>query len=334
MQVNNRDIDTLIISYFSGTLDKSSFQQLKDWAAESEENRKYIREKMEVWFSSGAVDGELSFDAKKAFERFQHRVADVKQQKEHIYYFSRSMFFKVASIILLFILPIMAYWEGKQTLKQDFADIIIEAPLGSRTKLNLPDGTLVWLNAGSKITYSQGFGIDSRRLNLDGEAYFQVTHNESLPFIVNTKELGLRVIGTKFNICNYSNDEEVTVSLLEGKVELNNVIKSMSALYLYPNEKVILNKSTGIMRKSKFNSKKSILWTNNELFFDEILLEDIAKRLVRTYDVEIEVVDSIKQKRFYGSFEIAGSTIDEVLKAMSLTNQMNYYYKDGKYVIY
>lgn len=334
MQVNNRDIDTLIISYFSGTLDKSSFQQLKDWAAESEENRKYIREKMEVWFSSGVVDEEVAFNAKKAFERFQNRVADAERQKEHVHRFSWTMFLKAAAVVLIIILPITAYWQGQQVVKQNFADIVIEAPLGSCTKLNLPDGTLVWLNAGSKIIYSQGFGVDDRSLKLIGEGYFEVAHNKETPFKINTKELDLKVVGTKFNFRNYLDDREIAISLLEGKVVLVNKVKKMPELYLEPDEKMVLNKVTGEMKKFKTEVNKSNLWMDNELFFDEMTLEDISKQLMRAYNVKIVVADSIKNRRFYGNFKIQGNSIDQILDTISSTGQMLYTFRKGKYVVY
>ena len=198
----------------------------------------------------------------------------------------------------------------------------------------LPDGTLVWLNAGSKITYSQGFGMDNRQLSLEGEGYFEVVHNQDLPFEIHTHEVDLRVLGTKFNFKNYSDDEEVTVSLLEGKVALHNSLKSMSDLYLSPNEKMVLNKRTGEMVKSRARAENSMLWTNDELFFDEELLEDIAKKLMRSYDVRIEIADSLKNRRFYGSFKVMGNTIEEVLETIASTNRMKYRYENEKYILY
>ena len=86
---------------------------------------------------------------------------------------------------------------GRSECKDTFADISVEAPLGSRTKLYLPDGTLVWLNAGSRMTYSQGFGVDNRKVELEGEGYFEVQRNEKLPFFVKTKDLQFAGIGNK-----------------------------------------------------------------------------------------------------------------------------------------
>ena len=105
-------------------------------------------------------------------------------------------------------------------------------------------------------------------------------------------------------------------------------------LYLAPKEKMVLNKRTGTMTKSKTNVEYANAWSRNELFFDEELLKDIAKKLMRSYDVEIEVADSLRNKRFYGSFKIVGNTIDEVLQTIASTNRMKYRYENNKYVLY
>ena len=241
---------------------------------------------------------------------------------------------RVAAVVLILMIPFVTYWQGKQAVKQNFADMVVEAPMGAHTKLYLPDGTLVWLNAGSKIIYSQGFGVDDRRLRLEGEGYFEVMKNEEVPFEINTKELNLRVLGTKFNFRNYPDDEEVTVNLMEGKVALRNGIRERPALYLTPDEKMVLNKVTGQMVKSSTRAAKANVWINDELFFDEELLEDIAKKLMRSYNVKVEVADSLRNKRFYGSFGISANTIDKILDVMASTQQMNYKYENGVYILY
>lgn len=139
--------------------------------------------------------------------------------------------------------------------------------------------------------------------------------------------MNLRVLGTKFNFKNYSNDEEVMISLVEGKVALQNGIKAMEELYLEPNERMVLNKLTGEMVKSKANVEYANIWRDNKLFFDEELLEDIAKKLMRSYDVRIEVADSLRDRRFYGDFMINKNTIEEVLETIASTSRMNYRYE-------
>ena len=330
-EMKNERINQLIAEYLSGSLTADAFQELKSWSQQSDENRMYVRNQIEVWFSSGVAAKDKVFDKEEAFARFQKRIG---KKEPKVYRFSWKTFYRVAAVILIVLLPLAGYWKGQETLRQTFSDMVVEAPLGARTKLYLPDGTLVWLNAGSKITYSQGFGMDNRQLSLEGEGYFEVVHNQDLPFEIHTHEVDLRVLGTKFNFKNYSDDEEVTVSLLEGKVSLHNSLKSMSDLYLSPNEKMVLNKRTGEMVKSRARTENSMLWTNDELFFDEELLEDIAKKLMRSYDVRIEIADSLKNRRFYGSFKVMGNTIEEVLETIASTNRMKYRYENEKYILY
>ena len=219
-------------------------------------------------------------------------------------------------------------------MENAFADIVIEAPVGARTCMYLPDGTQVWLNACSRLTYSQGFGINDRNLKLEGEGYFEVSRNEQLPFIIHTQEVDVTVLGTQFNFKNYADDSEASVSLLSGKVKLSNHLRQEETLYLQPNEKFTLNKLTGEMKTTRTQVQNSKIWTHDELFFDEELLEDIAKKLMRNYDVKIEVADSLKNTRFYGSFKMSGSTIEQVLETISSTNRMKYKQEKGIYILY
>ncbi len=337
-EIHKEEIDNLISKYLMGDMDTKSLKALTAWSKESEENCLYVKNKIEIWFSSGVAGSMTSFDKEKAFERFKNRIekATIAEEQKLRFTKSRSLkiFYRVAAAILIILLPLAGYWGGMETVKSGFSDIVVEAPMGARTKLYLPDGTLVWLNAGSKITYSQGFGVDNRNLKLEGEGYFEVKRNENVPFEINTKELDLTVLGTKFNFRNYTDDEEVVVNLLEGKVRLKNELVSSADVYMSPNEKVVMSKESGHIVKTKINASNSNLWTKDELYFDELLLEDIAKQLSRSFNVKIEVADSLKNQRFYGSFKIVGNSIEEILETISSTNRMKYKYENNRYVVY
>lgn len=331
----NKEIDSWIAQYLLGKSDKESQEKLKTWSRESETNRQYVRNQLELWFSSEVAGSTVPFDKDKAFNLFRQRIENSGKPKKRVHPFSWKTVYRVAAVILILVLPLVAYWKGQETIKGTFADVVIESPMGAQVKLHLPDGTLVWLNAGSTIVYSQGFGVDDRRLSLEGEGYFEVTRNEKIPFEINTKEVNLKVLGTKFNFKNYPEDSEVTVNLIEGKVALYNELKVMPELYLEPNEKMVLDKQTGEMSKSKTNTafiQKS--WTNDELFFDEEMLEEIAKKLMRSYNVKIKVDDSLKCKPFYGNFKKSENTVEDILKAISSTGRLRYKYENKVYVLY
>lgn len=329
------EIDRLIDQYISGQADKDCIEQLKRWSLKSDTYRIYIRNRIELWYASGTLYGSKQPDAELAFLRFKKRIKEQtsenhpQKQKPLIPYFWR-----IAAAILILVLPLAGYWGGKQNMQNAFADIVIEAPVGARTCMYLPDGTQVWLNACSRLTYSQGFGINNRHLKLEGEGYFEVSHNEKLPFTIHTQEVDVTVLGTQFNFKNYTDDSEASVSLLEGKVKLSNHLRQEETLYLQPNEKMTLNKLTGEMTTTHTQVQNSKMWTQDELFFDEELLADIAKKLMRNFDVKIQVADSLRNRRFYGSFKITGNTIEEVLETIASTDRMRYKKEKGIYILY
>lgn len=286
----------------------------------------------ELWVSSAVADDTQQYDVDQAFERFRKRTG-LDQSGKQSYKWYRTWSVAAVAIVLLGLITVTAYWQGSRQIQSNFSDIVVEAPLGSKTKLTLPDGSTVWLNAGSKMVYSQGFGVSDRRLAFQGEGYFEVEKNDEMPFLVQTHDVNVTVVGTKFNFRNYPEDEEAVVELLEGKVALENQLKEESVRYLSPNEKMVLHKATGEMDITSAKVKEATLWTENILLFDEDLLPDIVRELERSYHVQIEIEnEDLKQTRFYGQFNQLEQNIYDVLDMLSETGKLKYH-EEGK-VIY
>lgn len=286
----------------------------------------------ELWVSSAVVDDTQQYDVDQAFERFRKRTG-LDQSGRQSYKWYRTWSVAAVAIVLLGLITVTAYWQGSRQIQSNFSDIVVEAPLGSKTKLTLPDGSTVWLNAGSKMVYSQGFGVSDRRLAFQGEGYFEVEKNDEMPFLVQTHDVNVTVVGTKFNFRNYPEDEEAVVELLEGKVALENQLKEESVRYLSPNEKMVLHKATGEMDITSTKVKEATLWTESILLFDEDLLPDIVRKLERSYHVQIEIEnEDLKQTRFYGQFNQLEQNIYDVLDMLSETGKLKYH-EEGK-VIY
>lgn len=282
----------------------------------------------ELWVSSAVADDTQQYDVDQAFERFRKRTG-LDQAGKQSYKWYRTWSVAAVAIVLLGLITVTAYWQGSRQIQSNFSDIVVEAPLGSKTKLTLPDGSTVWLNAGSKMVYSQGFGVSDRRLAFQGEGYFEVEKNDEMPFLVQTHDVNVTVVGTKFNFRNYPEDEEAVVELLEGKVALENQLKEESVRYLSPNEKMVLHKATGKMDITSVKVKEATLWTENILLFDEDLLPDIVRELERSYHVRIEIEnEDLKQARFYGQFNQLEQNIYEVLDMLVETGRLEYQEKD------
>ena len=337
MEEENKHIDELIANYLTEGLDKNALDELKTWIAASAENQQYFIRQREIWFSAVSREAASVYDKDKAFENFRNRVERQKEiQSTSRRGFSLSALWRYAAVVAIIIaVGCISYWQGEVNVKDTFADISVEAPLGSKTKLYLPDGTLVWLNAGSRMTYSQGFGVDNRKVELEGEGYFEVKRNEKIPFFVKTKDLQLQVLGTKFNFRDYPEDHEVVVSLLEGKVGLNNLLREEKEAVLSPDERAVLNKANGLLTVESVTASNASQWTDGYLFFDEELLPDIAKELERSYNVKIHIAnDSLKTFRFYGNFVRREQNIQEVLEALASTEKMQYKIEERNITIY
>ena len=337
MEEENKHIDELIANYLTEGLDKNALDELKTWIAASAENQQYFIRQREIWFSAVSREAASVYDKDRAFENFRNRVESQKEiQSTSRRGFSLSALWRYAAVVAIIIaVGCISYWQGEVNVKDTFADISVEAPLGSKTKLYLPDGTLVWLNAGSRITYSQGFGVDNRKVELEGEGYFEVKRNEKIPFFVKTKDLQLQVLGTKFNFRDYPEDHEVVVSLLEGKVGLNNLLREEKEAVLSPDERAVLNKANGLLTVESVTASNASQWTDGYLFFDEELLPDIAKELERSYNVKIHIAnDSLKTFRFYGNFVRREQNIQEVLEALASTEKMQYKIEERNITIY
>lgn len=328
---NNTEIDAMTERYIADRNDMEAISFLKDAAIESEDNRLRIRRNLELWFSSSA-NGQ-SFDKAAAYERFCKQTAAYslnKKRKAKL----RTAIKAAAAVLLIAALPWIGYRFAGNMNSRQLASVCVSTPKGSISEVTLPDGSKVWLNANSKIEYSNDFGTGNRDVKLTGEACFDVKKNKALPFCVNSKSASLKVLGTKFTFRDYPEDNCMTVQLIRGHVDIMSS-KTGKHMEMLKNEKMTINKATGSMDKRKVDTSRSDSWVHGDLFFDEMPMEQIAKVLERTYNVKIEVAPQMKDKAFYLSFNSAGMTIGDVLKTMAETNRMKFRRtEDGRYIIY
>lgn len=336
MKERNSHIDELIAAFLSKGLSKEAREELDAWIASSEENRRYFMQQQEIWFSAVQEEERTRYDADRAFETFRKRVEASTVQKQSKKVIGWKTIYKYAAAVLVVgLISFFSYRQGESNLQNALTQVEVEAPLGAQTRLRLPDGTLVVLNAGSRLVYPQDFGVDNREVELSGEGYFEVERNEKLPFHVQTPSLSVRVLGTKFNFRDYPNDEEAVVSLLEGKVALGNRLRAEAEMILLPNEQVTLDKAEGRMKKEAKEVKKVLEWTSGKLFFDELPLPEVVKILERSYDVHITfATDSLRNFRFYGSFARDEQGIKDILEALEKTGKIHYIQNKKEITLY
>jgi|HubBroStandDraft_6_1064221.scaffolds.fasta_scaffold71705_4 transmembrane sensor len=210
---------------------------------------------------------------------------------------------------------------------------------GSKTNLLLPDGSTVWLNAGSRLSYDSLYGSKLREVTLSGEAYFDVVKNPKKPFIIHTGSINIKVLGTIFNVKSYPGEKTVETSLIKGSIEVTFPSLSAKKIILKPNQKLIIDKTEtisnvninkvtaaqipfiSIQHLNRIGSDSTIEetgWMQNRLYFNDMSFQDLLKNMERKYGVSFHVADSsLDTIHFTGSFK--DETVTQALDALRLT---------------
>lgn len=201
-------------------------------------------------------------------------------------------------------------------------------PRGRQYNLVLADGTKVWLNAASSITYPSTFSGKERKVIMSGEAYFEVAHNDKMPFIVEKGDLRVQVLGTHFNVNTYDDESSANITLLEGSVK---VVKGTQSGVLKPGQQAQTGTAGGVKIVSNVNIQEVMAWKNGAFDFDGVGIESLMRQISRWYNVEV-----IYKKKIDDLFiaEIPRNTkLSEVLKALELTGKVRFEIEGDKIIV-
>lgn len=202
-------------------------------------------------------------------------------------------------------------------------------PKGGEYQVVLADGTKVWLNSASRLIYPQSFMGKERRVVLSGEAFFDVTHDAERPFVVETSRMNVKVLGTRFNVNDYDDNEEVSTTLVNGRVEI--VSGDQQAFRLVPGEQAYGKENE--LEKREVNVRLYTSWIDGKFLFNNTELEEIAKQISRWYDVEIFFSsESVKKVRFTGAI-VKFKPLEDLVRMIESTSQVRFSVKGRTIVI-
>ena len=201
-------------------------------------------------------------------------------------------------------------------------------PKGGEYQVVLADGTKVWLNSASRLIYPQSFMGKERRVVLSGEAFFDVAHDAERPFIVETSRMNVKVLGTRFNVNDYDDNEEVSTTLVNGSVEIFS--GGQQAFRLVPGEQAYGKENE--LEKREVNVRLYTSWIDGKFLFNNTELEEIAKQISRWYDVEIFFSsENVKKVRFTGAI-VKFKPLDDLVRMIESTSQVRFSVK-GKTIV-
>ena len=329
MKINIEDTKALILKFLMGELNSREEKELFMWVKKSPENKEQFLHDQQLLTKD--LIGMPCCGTKKEWEKLSQRLKIDYNTSKKPYKIRRIAYITgiaAAFIIGIFIASVTPF-SSKNVPRYEISQTF-STPNGARTTFNLPDGSTVWLNAGTQLTFS-AFGKSERRVFLKGEAYFKIAHDAKRPFIISTDFGEVKDLGTAFNVKAYD-DDLFTTTVEEGLVEVNAESTSRE-VYVKPGQQAVLLSALGSVDVKEVETQIFTCWKDGILIFKKDALEDIVKKLERWYNVNIELAPDVELKnyRFTGTIEM--ESLPEVLELIRITAPVRYKYDAKKRVV-
>ena len=323
-------IHIIIVKYLTKQASVEEEKELLEWLSQSGDNRITFRSLKDAYdlgqFETHLKGSNTDEEWKKLLRRIE---ASLKPTH------SSNTFRKMLRYAAIFVLGLLCmktmdrFLVKKEPATVEVFTAQIETGKGERSKVTLPDSTVVWLNACTSINYDQDFGKQSRKVDMKGEAFFEVRKDVSKPFLLSAGGLTYRVTGTSFNVYSFDNDNMASLMLVEGSVILE---CGNFKTEVMPGELVEFDKTVRKIYRRKTDTESYTDWRSGELTFDKITFEELAKRLERNFNVRFVFEnEKMKKESFGGSFR-HNDSLEAILKVINTSTPIKYVIK--KDVIY
>ncbi|MBC8153929.1 MAG: FecR domain-containing protein [Bacteroidetes bacterium] len=329
----------LIGKVVAGEATEAERQQLETWLTAHPEQRPMMERLRRFWLTPAAHTAGTDLDIAGAYQRLQQRIALEHTPNEVpvrlLWSRPRMTWLAAAASVAL----VAGFWSWNQ-LKPTPELTVVEQTnnKGTRSQIRLTDGSVVWLNADSHLWYPKSFRGDLREVTLEGEAFFQVTHDPAHPFVVRLKTGSVRVLGTSFNIRAYPGDSTVETSVVTGRVAFIPAAETVSrpagvpaqpapdtpdTLFLKPNSKAIQSLTRQNMQVQPTVAVNQIAWTESKLVFRNTPMGEVAKTLERWYGTPVTLErESLRQCPLTATFQ--NQSLREVMSLIAMTNRFAY----------
>jgi ferric-dicitrate binding protein FerR (iron transport regulator) len=367
--VSFQDHNELIIKFLSGNASAEEIELLSTWVNDSKENREEFIKMKTAWMVSAQSVPKIETHALKSLSTINRKL-DFHENTPKQPYFNVRRLFKIAAafIIVCLLSSLTTYFvmNGRRTDNLGYKGLVFfSAPKGSKAMTILPDGTQVWLNAGSDLCYDiNTYGKKTREVTLIGQGFFKVIPNAQKPFVVSAKNLKIKALGTEFDVKAYPEEDIVETTLVKGKVNVEGKDKNKHSftITMKPKQKVTYYTGQAEIETSMLNDPSKInvdklnhiklssvppdapekpqikdiektdlytSWKDDRWVFEGVELGDLAVLLERRFNVSIEFnTDELKHYKFTGIFR--QETLEQILKVLKLTAPLSYSVGKGK----
>ncbi len=321
--------DQLFIRFLTHTNSPEDIKEIDRWIAQEKVNADSLFEMERIWM----LKDELRFSDEQGICRSYNQFLTRKTsnlaphpQKRRNRLFTGMKYGAAAVVLLLLLFNIY-----RLQYREDISAInMIETPKGEKASVTLSDGTKVWLNAETKLTYPAQFGRKKREVTIEGEGYFEVAKNDRKPFVLNGKGFNIHVLGTQFNVDAHPG-EDVSIALKEGKISVE-VAEGENQLELCASDQLrLMAGGRTILQKIDVETINS--WTKGEFIFVAQPLAAILRSLERSFNVQIILSDESLSRELFNCRAKAGTSLLDILELLRKTKKVNYRFDNDSIII-
>ena len=290
MQQDIPEIEVIIANHLAGVADAPSTQYLNEWLAISSANRDRFEILKAIWQHRSSDPKALNKD--EILERIWQKGHEDEGKKSTGKGLNFNFLSKLVAALVIFVLaPLLAFLFSRVQPERQQVEVYIikENPASERSRFTLPDGSMVWLNSTSTLRYLENFSTNAREIELVGEAFFEVTKDSLRPFVVKSGDLSTTALGTSFNVTAYPERDMIEVSLVSGRVSIDNNVSHDQLMVLDPGMGMHYDRNTNVATQKMFDSDKVLGWKSGVLIFDGDNFLDFKWKLEHWYGVKINV---------------------------------------------
>jgi len=330
MKTENRHINfqepegMMLLRYIKDTASNEEKSYIEAWLEADENNKRILLQTARIYYANNAMERIASRNPLAAYKKVEGHIS----RSERSYWLQRVTAAVACIAAIVGLSTLISYiWINSASKEVHSQFVSLQANAGMRSHFDLPDGTIVFLNSGSILSYPVPYGPHERKVQLSGEAYFKVASDEKKPFIVSTfkDHYRVRVLGTEFNIQAYKEEDIISTTLVNGSVdvEVENEEGNSYTCKLQPSEKAVYNLKEGKIVVSEVNIAYETAWIEGKLMFKNTPLSEVLRKLSYYYNVEFTVEDPVI-KSYCLTGVLDNRQLSQTLDYLKLSSNIDY----------
>lgn len=319
------DIETLLPRFCEGMTTEEETRLVEEWIEENEANQKIVDQIHALYLAADTLHVIQKVDTEKVLKKVKNKI-----NRKKISWWERTQHIAAVMSIPLLIGILLMYMD-RQEHREIARMLEVKTNPGMTTSIMLPDSTVVYLNSESTLRYPSSFNTDIRKVELTGEAYFDVTKDPQKRFVISTlNHSQIEVYGTSFNVEAYAKDNKLSATLVEGKIGFlfNDGTGTARKIDLQPNQKLIYRPTTGEVKVYKTSCESETAWKEGKIVFNNTSMEDILHTLSKRFNVEFVVKNkNLKEYAFTGSFTT--QRLERIMEFFKISSKIHWRYLDS-----